>query len=144
MSKLGRYSADRKKIEALTSDKTVEVADCGTIFTLAETSGFTSIILPKVADAGNGWWCRFVLASLTGGANVDMTIAQSSLDSNDLVNLVVLDGSGGHTTAIAADGVKFDTSACAVGDQVEIYTDGVRWYGQAMSSGSAALVAHDA
>ena len=32
MAKLGRYAAQRRKVEAITDDKTVEVADCGTLF----------------------------------------------------------------------------------------------------------------
>ena len=35
MSKIGRYSADRKKIQNLSSVYTASVADCGTVFTLS-------------------------------------------------------------------------------------------------------------
>ena len=49
MSKLGRYSADRKKIETLTADKTVEVSDCGTLFILNLATGLTAS-LPNASD----------------------------------------------------------------------------------------------
>ena len=57
MSKIGRYSADRKKIEALTASKTATVADCGTVFTAVGDAAVV-LTLPAIADAGNGWWCN--------------------------------------------------------------------------------------
>ena len=150
MSKSGRYSADRKKIEALSASKTVEVADCGTIFTLNEDAGLTTVTLPLIASAGNGWWCRFVLGSLSGGTNTDITIASNASDVDkvygNVVNSMPLAAaphiSGSNFAGV--DGVKFDTSACAIGDVVEFYTDASNWYVEGITSGSAAIIKHDA
>ncbi len=65
MSKVGRYSADRKKVETLTnSNKVITVAACGTLFFLDGSSyaapGVTHT-LPHPSDAKNGWWCKFVV-----------------------------------------------------------------------------------
>ena len=57
MAKLGRYAANRFKIEAVSADKTVEVSDCGTMFVVA---GGTGLTLPTATDAGKGWWIRIV------------------------------------------------------------------------------------
>ena len=46
MSKLGRYSADRKKIDTIGAATTLTVADCGTIFMVSSFTG--AIILPSV------------------------------------------------------------------------------------------------
>ena len=150
MSKLGRYSADRKKVEELSADKTVEVAECGTIFMLASGSADYSVTLPTVADAGQGWWAKFVLKT-TNASNTDQVdIKQSTSDSNEIVNVTVLCGDqsdevvGSGPVQIAADGVTFDISACVAGDTVELFTNGTKWYGQAITSGSAGVVKFDA
>jgi len=160
MSKLGRYSADRKKIETLDTDKTVTVADCGTIFILnsgsdaiSGRSGQYTVTLPALNDAGNGWWCKFVLAQTSGG---DVAISGSSSDTTPLnVHIAAVasgsDAGAGDGTAHAggkgngqaplasAKHATFDVSACAVNDTLELVTNGSAWYGQAIVSGGAAI-----
>ena len=63
MSKSGRYASNRIKVESLTANKTVTVADCGTLFMLNQSGGLTSIVLPSAASAGNGWWAHFVVGT---------------------------------------------------------------------------------
>ena len=82
MSKLGRYSADRKKVEALTAAKTVLASDCGTLFTLGTAGGFT-VSLPDAATAGKGWWCKFILTDTTT-ATCDITVSCSSDDTRPI------------------------------------------------------------
>ena len=151
MSKIGRYSADRKKIEALSDDKTIQVADCGTIFTLASgsdgvagRSGDYILTLPTLAAAGKGWWCKFILTETTGG---DVVISGSASDVAKVH--VSIQGGGpsggaattaGQTQIAAQQSLKFDVSACAINDQVELVTDGLKWYGTALISGSAAVL----
>ena len=151
MAKLGRYSADRKKVVALTTTATeIQPAACGTIFMLASGSADYSVTLPTVADAGQGWWAKFVLKT-TNASNTDQVdIKQSTSDSADIVNVTVLCGDqsdevvGSGPVQIAADGVTFDISACVAGDTVELFTNGTKWYGQAITSGSAGVVKFDA
>ena len=108
MSKLGRYSADRKKIESVTEAKTVAVADCGTIFTITPGSSDYTVTLPTVSNAGKGWWCKFILAA-SGTAQV--TVAQSTSDSNDLVYVrlsqtsVITSSITHHHAAAVGDGL---------------------------------------
>ncbi len=57
MSKLGRYSADRKKVTALTTTATnITLAECGTLFMLDGTSYGADVThtLPHPNDAGAG------------------------------------------------------------------------------------------
>ena len=157
MSKLGRYSADRKKIETLDKDKTVTVADCGTIFILnsgsdavSGRSGEYTVTLPALNDAGNGWWCKFILAQTSGG---DVAISGSSSDTTPLnVHIAAVasgsdggqdanSGGKGHGQAplASAKHATFDVSACAVNDTLELVTNGSAWYGQAIVSGGAAI-----
>ena len=151
MSKIGRYSADRKKIEALSDDKTIQVADCGTIFTLASgsdgvagRSGEYTLTLPTIAAAGNGWWCKLILTETTGG---DVTVSGSAGDANKVNVHVVGTAAGGgaatvpgSTPVATQQALRFDVSAGAVNDTVEILTDGSTWYAQAVCSGSAGVI----
>jgi len=144
MAKLGRYSSNRIKTENLTSDKTVEVADCGTMFLYNETASFTTIQLPTVAAAGKGWWTRVVVTSMAGGADVDCAIKQSSDDSNDIVKVRFLDGTGAAVTQTAGDGVSIIGDAAVVGDYVELWCDGTTWHGVAVCSAAGGLLKFDA
>ena len=94
MAKLGRYSADRKKVESLTTSKTVEVADCGTLFILNANGGGT-VTLPDAAAAGKGWWIKvFVVDSTSnvtivtsGSENVMLGYALNSAADNGAVTI---------------------------------------------------------
>ena len=129
MGKLGRYSSDRKKIEALTAAKTVEVADCGTIFTLGTAGGF-AVVLPDASSCGNGWWCKFIVKVAPSGG--DYTIDASSGDGNNLHAVAVTSehdqGTAGHTNSTAVDQVTLADGKSKIGDQVELVTDGALWY----------------
>jgi len=123
MAKLGRYSADRKKIEALTATKTVEVADCGTIFTLDAAAGFT-VTMPSIATAGKGWWCKFIVK--TSVTSNGYTIDLSGSDAVTGVIVCSADGTATDSTGVAQ--AVFVANAAIIGDQLEMVTDGVRWY----------------
>ena len=133
MAKLGRYSADRKKIEALTDTKTVEVADCGTIFTLDKAAGFT-VTMPSIASAGKGWWCKFIVKTsvTSNGYTID-------LSGSDAITGVIVSGADGTATdSTGTAQVVLQPNKAIIGDQLELVTDGVRWYAVGHSN------AHDA
>ena len=92
MSKIGRYSADRKKIEALSDDKTAGDANKVNVHVVAATAG-------------------------VGVGRVK-----------------------GSTPVISQQALRFDVSAGAVNDTVEILTDGNTWYAQAICSGSEGVI----
>ena len=138
MAKLGRYSADRKKVESLTGAKTVEVADCGTLFILNAAAGGT-VTLPDASAAGKGWWAKFVLGTKnTGGAwNINATA-----DDGDNVHNIVLDEAGGNEDshgATAGDQVIFTANTGEIGCQVELISDGSKWYGISVSNATGAI-----
>ena len=116
MSKSGRYSADRKKIEALTADKTVEVHDCGTIFTADSSGGAITVTLPTPDAAGKGWWCKVVRISDSGN---DVTI---DVGGESVKGLEISGGFAalGATANIVLSGAK-------EGIQVELISDGTNW-----------------
>ena len=121
MAKLGRYSADRKKIEAITSDKTVEVADCGTVFSVNAASA-VELTLPSVADAGKGWWIKVIVTDTTadttivtaGSENVLLGYVLNRAEDNDLITAT--DDADGDTITIG--------SGTTPGSVVEFICDG--------------------
>jgi len=85
MAKLGRYSAQRRKVEAIDASgadatKTVEVHDCGTLFAIDATNDVT-ITMPSIGSAGNGWWCEFLLKTAVGGGK-SVVINLNTADGN--------------------------------------------------------------
>lgn len=143
MAKSGRYASNRIKIEDLSSNKTVEIHDCGTMFMYTETAAFTTIQLPTVAKAGAGWWCRIVVETMIGG-DIDCNVAQSTADTNNIVVLRAIDGSGAAVTQIGADGVTIIGDTAVAGDFIELWTDGTKWYGQVFCSAAGGIVAYNA
>ena len=138
MAKLGRYSADRKKVESLTANKTVEVSDCGTLFILNASGGGT-VTLPNASDAGNGWWCKFILGTKNAGGAWE--INATSDDGDNMYN-IVLDEAGGNEdshSATAGDQVAFAANTGEIGCQVELVTDCTNWYGLSASNATGAV-----
>tara|TARA_Y100001937_G_scaffold11551_1_gene14312 strand:- start:24607 stop:25050 length:444 start_codon:yes stop_codon:yes gene_type:complete len=133
MAKLGRYSAQRRKVEVLTAAKTVEVHDCGTTFMLDNASGFVTT-LPGVAAAGQGWWCDFIVKTDPGANDYTINTHDAGAGSEDvLVGLNFHNNLSGNAaegdTATASDSFAFDGSAgTVVGERIHFFTDGLKWY----------------
>jgi len=116
MSKLGRYSADRKKIKALTASHTVTVAECGTIFTADPTAGSIVITLPACASAGEGWWCK--VFRLNAHSN-NVTVALNGSDAAIGVEV--------SNTAVAMGTASVVMNTTVAGIQAEFICDGTLW-----------------
>lgn len=134
MAKSGRYSADRKKMEAAgSSDRTLAVHDCGTLFTLDADSAFT-ITLPAVAAAGKGWWVKFV--------NVDEgteTIAISAPSA--IMSISTHSSTGGDVSTLNSSAGSLLTTinynvndSGKLGDQIEIICDGTYYHATVLMS----------
>ena len=129
MSKLGRYSAQRRKVKELTAAHTVTVAECGTEFLLNSATEF-AVTLPNAADAGQGWWARFIIAAAP--ASADYTVIATDSDG-DNIHGVVLTGEDSSadadkTAGTGTDVITFVDGKAKQGDFVDIMTDGTNWY----------------
>ena len=139
MSKSGRYSADRKKIEALTGAHTVQVHDCGTVFTLPGGAASWNVTLPTIAQAGNGWWCKFVLLADKGS---NAQLIQAASGDEDKIIASVFGGLDDDSPAdnvlsdAAADAVRITASQAKAGDCIEFICIGDKWFAQAFSAGA--------
>lgn len=139
MSKLGRYSSDRKKIQAVAAAETltVTVADCGTVFTCAGGNGASAITLPTIASAGKGWWCKFVLLANQGTGAVTVSAASGDEDKVVAANY---GGLGDSTNAAnvgsdaEADSATFVASKALAGDSMEWICTGEKWLLQTFST----------
>ena len=146
MAKLGRYSADRKKIQELTAAYTVKVADCGTIFLLNSATEFATT-LPAVAAAGNGWWCKFIVKAAP--ASADYTIVKASGDAATVIHGVSAFSSGSITNApltladtTAGTGeqtITIKDGKAKQGDQIELICDGTNYYATVMMKDPLAI-----
>ena len=122
MAKSGRAFADRKKIEAVSAAKTVEVAECGTCFIL--TSNSYTITMPAVDAAGNGWWCKFIVGAdiATGPIVIDLagadTLAFAAAAAED----------GGAVVVNGTAQINLVHTKAKKGDQIEMICDGSQWY----------------
>ena len=125
MAKLGRYSADRKKVESITTaTKTVEVAECGTVFALNRAAG-VALTLPTIAAAGNGWWCKVVVQT---ALNSNSTIASSD-GAGSIIGPVAAQTPDAQSSTITHDGATITIAAAAdvAGDQVELVAVNGAW-----------------
>ena len=113
MAKSGRYAANRFKIESVAADKTIAVADCGTMFTVA---GGLTLTLPTAAAAGKGWWCRVVKSD--EGTDI-LVVATSDLDGQAV--------EGGGSVESLSDNFSIDGNA-GKGSWAEIWSDGTQYY----------------
>jgi len=138
MSKLGRYSADRKKVVALTTTATsIQPAACGTVFMLDGTDYSADVThsLPHPSEAGAGWWCKFIVktAVLDGGGDdclIKVRAAGAATYVDDLVVLQIHETAGAAGLQdVDADFVTVKAEAVA-GSQLEFITDGNKYYVQ--------------
>ena len=124
MAKLGRYSADRKKVATLTNAATTtgKVSDCGTVFIATGASGTTVYNLPSVATAGKGWWIKVVKV---GAADAGGTIRiEAHADDGNTPTVGIY--SADVNTAITKDRLDIIDGADP-GTQLEILCDGERF-----------------
>ena len=143
MSKSGRYAANRFKIESLTANKTVTVADCGTLFMLNNASGLSAIVLPSAASAGNGWWAHFVVATDPGSNDyvIDTADGEDTVVALGFFSKVSTDGGADGDTATASDKITFDGgNGSVIGDKVEIYCDGSMFYAYGFSADATSII----
>ena len=145
MAKLGRYNSQRRKVTSLTEGTTITAADCGTIFTIGNTTASATPThqLPAVATCRAGWWCCFVMELDTPTA-VFTEIDNDASDGDNMVGHVwTVNGDNQDvqmnptTVGTAFDKITF-TENSIQGDFVHLWTDGTLWFVHGRSGGSIA------
>tara|TARA_R110002020_G_scaffold58052_2_gene159405 strand:- start:11886 stop:12302 length:417 start_codon:yes stop_codon:yes gene_type:complete len=132
MAKLGsRASYGGTVVEEITAAKTLDPSDSGKVFTINAASAYT-VSLPKAADAGAGWNCKFIV---TTGGSADVTIAPDSSEDTLIGMIASADGSNAESSHTGVDELKF-LSACEPGEWAELLCDGSNFYVSGMEHDS--------
>ncbi len=133
MAKLGRYSADRKKVATLTNAATTTGTDsqCGTVFIATGASGATTYVLPAIGTAKAGWWCKVVKSGAAGGGTI---VISAHADDGD--NAMVGIESSLTSVALAGDDITL-AAGTDPGALVEVICDGSQWLVHTVSSTAA-------
>ena len=127
----------RKNIHALDAAYTVLQSDSGKIFMLSATAADYAITLPVAADLEEGWFCKFIVKEDTP-SNV-ITIAAGSA----IIDFVQKDAGGDAANSTAGTAVSniIVGETCTQGDVVNLFTDGVTYYGEVLSGINNAVTA---
>ena len=135
---MGRVFFDtRKNVHALNAAYTVLQSDSGKIFMLSATAADYAITLPVAADLEEGWFCKFIVKEDTP-SNV-ITIAAGSA----IIDFVQKDAGGDAANSTAGTAVSniIVGETCTQGDVVNLFTDGVTYYGEVLSGINNAVTA---
>jgi|TARA_B100002052_G_scaffold291089_1_gene310600 hypothetical protein len=118
-----------KKVKKITENYTVTEADSGTTF-LVHPAATTELDLPTVADLPVGWNCEVWVTEDTDGSDGGMGgIVNIDFGSGaDVVGHIASVADAAGDTAVNNDDFINFTAAASPGDNVQIWTDGNRWY----------------
>jgi len=112
--------------ETLITTKACTNADSGKIFFLDLLAGFT-VTLPSAADAGAGWYCDFIVKTVTT-SNAYIITEKTSADTNKLCAI----GLEAATTGAQLSNAGFTTctydATPTKGDKLHIMCDGLFFY----------------
>lgn len=117
-------------VEVLSADKTLQVYDSGKVFMLTAAAGKT-ITLPAVKKGFNA---RFIIGSAFATSNWVLTSPTAVIQGSIIVNAA-------NVAVVNKTNVNFISTAEAVGDWVDIYSDGVNVYarGNALNVGGVTV-----
>lgn len=120
--------------EVLTGATTLTAEDSGKVFLLKASAG-AQITLPAVATS-NGFRFKFIVGQAFATTDWTVKAASNVIEGSVLVN-------GAHVAGVNENTISFVASAEAVGDFVELVSDGANWYvnGSGVAAGSITLTA---
>jgi len=115
------------KYEEISAARTLTAADSGKVFGVNQASAY-EITLPLAASAGAGWNAKFVLSTVASNA---VTIANNTAEDTIVGMVAGADGGTGNSAESAVDEIVFIDGA-ALGDQVEIFCNGINYFAKAI------------
>ena len=124
---------ERNEVGQITAAATLTAADSGKWYELAASAGVT-VRLPAVSSGLN---FRFVVANAFDTSNYIIDSAEGdNIDGNLIVN-------GAAVAASGEDQINFVASAESVGDFIDIWSDGNKWYVWGIGNSAGAITATD-
>ena len=125
----GVLQGHRRRVEAVTANKTLDSEDSGKIF-MVNPAGTTLIQLPGAADVGAGWFVTIVLTEDDGGA-MDQVV-NIGTKAGEFFNGIIIGGDAGGS--VVANGSSHDFINCkgsanaTSGERFDIFSDGTRMH----------------
>ena len=120
------------KYEQIAAARTLTAADSGKVFGVNQASAY-EITLPLAASAGAGWNAKFVLSTVAANA---VTIANNTAEDT-IVGIVAGADTGTATSATASAESAVDEivfiSGAQLGDQVELFCNGINYFAKAVA-----------
>ena len=116
------------KYEQIAAARTLTAADSGKVFGVNQASAY-EITLPLAASAGAGWHCKFVLSTAASNA---VTIANNTAEDTIIGMTAGADGGAGSSAGSAVDEIVF-ISGAELGDQVELFFNGIIYFAKAVA-----------
>jgi len=116
------------KYEEIAAARSLVAADSGKVFGVNQASAY-EITLPLAATAGAGWHCKFVLSTVAANA---VTIANNTAEDTIVGMTAGGDGGAGSSAESAVDEIVF-ISGAQLGDQVEIFCNGINYFAKAIA-----------
>ena len=128
----------RKNVHSLTGAYTVLPSDSGKVFTLNAAAG-AAITLPSVADAQEGWNCRFIVG--TAFDTTDWIITATAAIMVGGINELEVDTSDDGPSTVAGTTINIELGAETIGDYVDfVVADGKMYInGQSKLDGAFTL-----
>ena len=117
--------------EDVTAVNTIVYTECGTTYFLNSATEFASTLPAPVA----GCYFKFIIKAAPVGANYTVLTSGGSniIEGSATVN-------GAAIAAVNEDTITFTQSAAAVGDWVELYSDGTSWFVSGQGVAATAVV----
>jgi hypothetical protein len=115
---MGRVFFDtRKNVHSLTAAYVVLPSDSGKVFTLNAAAG-AGITLPSVADAQEGWNCRFIVG--TAFATTDWIITATAAIMVGGMNELEVDTADDGPSTVAGTTINIEFGAETIGDYIDM------------------------
>ena len=138
-AKIGSYSAwNGNFVESIdTTDKQLTRGDSGKVFMCEQNStADVEVFLPQLSTAMAGWHATFILKTASSNDFFVTAYGSSSAGSTDGDSdlIVTVELGDTNTSATASDALQFVASNAVVGDKLDIFTDGSKWYGYQITS----------
>lgn len=120
--------------ETLTAADTLTYSECGKTIFLNSATEFATTLPSPVA----GCYFRFIVKAAPSGANYTVVTASSA---NIIYGSVEVNGA--VVAGVTEDTVSFVSAAAAIGDWVDLVSDGTNWYlsGSGVGVGAITLTA---
>ena len=137
MAKNGFSMSNRVAVEEVTagSTKTLTVDDCGKFFYIAQGTSVTTLNLPSLSDAENGWNIT-VAKTVSGSSSAAILIGASADDGASPMQGVRLSPSG---AALFGDDLQI-TAVADAGTRVTLTKAGTAWVILGMCAADADIV----